>query len=585
MGDEQHKADLDRAHQLNSATDLVRGLDDGPMSRLFNGAIGQALRSTKFGRSVSDRTDFGAKDLDLNAMLDMVELTDPEDLESSGKALWDARDAIKKAADELKGRIGTVSWTGKAGDNFHTWGKSLVENTYHLSDYAGAAGDQITAAATGLASVRGGMPSRDTRAVQKRPEAFSEAEKAENKEGYTAALKVEKDRQEAINQMNRLASYYAVSEDTMGALPRKQPVFEPMKDVGVPRPEPRAAEAASGRTSGSGDAQRSGPAAAGDLTRGGGSSDQVGGPGRSEVPPPRIDVADPPVRTNIDSVDAPPAPSPAPTTNSPSATGTPGPQGGQTAPFGGGYQPPMSNGMSKTTGPAGTRGPLTAQGRAGMPAMGNSTPGRAVGRGPTGQMGPVGAPGQAAGKGSPAGSRSLPMGQGISGGTARATGANTPRVNGGSTTGAGRANGVVGGRPTTAGGTPAKGAARIPRGTVVGNEGAANSRPTAGRPGQRGVFGAPGTAAQPGANAATSRAAAGKPEAVTGRSTARNSAARAERNGMTRGGAGLVRGPGGRGRPDEARNEDGSQRPDYLVEDEETHRPTQPRRDVPPVIN
>jgi uncharacterized protein YukE len=578
MGDEQHKADLDRAHSVNSATDLVRGLEESPVSGLlFNGAIGQALRSTKFGRSVADRTDFGAKDLDLNEMLDMVELTDPEDLESSGKALWDARDAIKKAADELKSRIGTVPWTGKAGDNFHTWGKSLVENTYHLSDYAGAAGDQITAAATGLASVRGGMPSRDTRAVRKRPEAFSEAEKAENKEGYAAALKVEKDRQEAINQMNRLASYYAVSEDTMSSLPRKQPVFEPMKDVGVPRPEPRTVEAASGRTSGSGDAQRSGPTAASEFTRGGGSSDQAAGPGRSEVTTPRIDVADPPVRTNIDSVDAPPAP----TTNNPSVTGTPGPQSGQTAPFGGGgYQPQMSNGTLKTTQPAGTRSPLTAQGKVGTPAMGNSTPGRAVGRGAMGQMGPGGASGQPA-----AASRSMPMGRGISGGTARASGANTPRANGGSTTGAGRANGVVGGQPTTAGGKPAKDASRIPRGTVVGNEGAANSRPTGGRPGQRGVFGAPVTAAQPGANAATSRAAAGKTEAVIGRSAARNSAARAERNGMTRGGTGLVGGPGGRGKSVEARDEDGSQRPDYLVEDEETHRPTQPRRDVPPVIN
>ncbi|MCE0446097.1 hypothetical protein LT493_18255 [Streptomyces tricolor] len=82
-------------------------------------------------------------------MIDLVEETDPEDLESSGKALWDARDAIKKAADDLKDHMDKVPWVGTSGDAFREWGDNLVINTHHLSDFAGAAGDQITAAAVG----------------------------------------------------------------------------------------------------------------------------------------------------------------------------------------------------------------------------------------------------------------------------------------------------------------------------------------------------------------------------------------------------------------------------------------------------
>jgi hypothetical protein len=47
----------------------------------------------------------------------------------------------------------------------------------------------------------------------------------------------------------------------------------------------------------------------------------------------------------------------------------------------------------------------------------------------------------------------------------------------------------------------------------------------------------------------------------------------------------LVRGPGGHGKSADGNSSDGASRPDYLVEDEETHLPTNPRRDVPPVIN
>lgn len=212
MADKQREVDLDRVEGQNGVTDIVRGFEDRPRGGLLNRMMRSAFVDSPLGRTIAERTDFEKRDFDLNQLIDLVEQTDPEDLESSGKALWDARDAINAAADELEGHIDNVHWVGESGDAFRKWGSSLVTNTHHLSDFAGSAGDQITAAAVGLASVRGAMPSRDSETSRKRPEHFTEAEKTADKGEYEAAVRVEKDRQEAINQMNRLASYYAVSK-------------------------------------------------------------------------------------------------------------------------------------------------------------------------------------------------------------------------------------------------------------------------------------------------------------------------------------------------------------------------------------
>lgn len=238
MTDKQREVDLDRVEGQNGVTDIVRGFEDRPRGGLLNRMMRSAFVDSPLGRTIAERTDFEKRDFDLNQLIDLVEQTDPEDLESSGKALWDARDAINAAADELEGHIDNVHWVGESGDAFRKWGSSLVTNTHHLSDFAGSAGDQITAAAVGLASVRGAMPSRDSETSRKRPEHFTEAEKTADKGEYEAAVRVEKDRQEAINQMNRLASYYAVSEEVLASLPAKDktPEFTAMPDVGVPRP-------------------------------------------------------------------------------------------------------------------------------------------------------------------------------------------------------------------------------------------------------------------------------------------------------------------------------------------------------------
>ncbi|QTE01275.1 hypothetical protein [Streptomyces cyanogenus] len=579
MTDKKHEEDLHRVSRQNSMADIVRGVEDGSLP--FLGMARPVVEATPFGRAVAARTDFDKRDLELNKMIDLVESTDPEDLESSGKALWDARDAIKKAADDLKANIDQVHWVGESGEAFRGWGDNLVTNTHHLSEFAGAAGDQITAAAVGLAAVRGAMPARDTRAEPKRPDKFTEAEKTANAKDYAAAVKVEKDRQEAINQMNRLASYYAVSEEVLAALPAKDktPDFTSVPDVGVPRPTYWSGENSPTSGTGSPHTGTGSTPALGHHTAAVG-PDHVTRHVVTGDTTPRVPATDPtrniplpeePVGTHIDSTGTLPPPTTTHTTGpTPPVTGMPPTNGGQPDPLGGGgYRVPLPNPTSgrSLNGSRGYRTPPFAQGRAGTTGLTSPTgPGRTAAQGPTNPMGRTTPTGQSAGRST----TPSPMGRAVTGGTPRPGGTATPRGNTAPTTGAGRSNGVVGGRPTATGG-PAKGGAKIPRGTVIGGEAQTNSRSAPGRLGQRGVFGASESTVRPGVKApgsSGSRTGAGVSEAVTGRPSARNSAAGAERNGLTRGGAGLVRGAGHKGKPEDV--------------DEETYLPDEPRRDVPP---
>lgn len=225
MGDEKnkpdHKADLEHVNQQVGVIDATN-------------AVSEMLSHTFLGGGVRffGKTDFEGHEL--NTMVDMVESANPEHLETAGKALWDARDAINDAAEELSGHIGRVDWDGEAGSAFRTWGGNLVTHARDLATFAEVAGTQITAAATGLASVRKSMPPRDARLAPKTVADIPAPKRVEGNHEYAAAVKAEDHRQEAINQMNRLSSFYAVSEETLAA--QQPPVFEPMPGVGVPKP-------------------------------------------------------------------------------------------------------------------------------------------------------------------------------------------------------------------------------------------------------------------------------------------------------------------------------------------------------------
>ncbi|MCX5268070.1 hypothetical protein [Streptomyces sp. NBC_00199] len=518
---------------------------------------------------------------ELNAMIDIVEGASPETLESAATALVDARDAINDAADELSRNLGNVDWEGEAHTAFYTWGMNLTTTALELATYTDEVGTQVLAASSGLASVRKSMPPRDSRIVPKKVDDIPTPQRVEGNAEYTAAVKAEKDRQEAINQMYRLASFYTVSSGMMEMA--KEPVFPEMPSVGVPTPPPSygvPVDPAVGRqgslstVSDSGSTHRS-------------TMDTVSAPTRSGEQLPSHKAVDEVVTspethvgTEIDSVGTLPPQDTAKPTNivPPSTVGPNATPAGTMPSFG-------PTGVPATfRGPAGrspvfggapvSRLPGTSQGRVGgMP--GGSATGR-TGTGPMGSTARTAAAGKAVGR-TPG-----PMGRNVVGGVPQSGGQAAGRTSGaqrGPVTGMGATNpgrpgagrvgtgrtgdGVVGGKPVGKGASGLNGS-RLSRGTVVGGEGASTSRAAGERPGQRGVVGAPRSTAVPAAGQ-TARRPVGSPDGVMGTPQGRASGSR--NGGSPFGGRGAARGAAGNQGSSEKRSRRDERRDDASATD------------------
>lgn len=453
-------------------------------------------------------TDF--EDHSLNPMIDLVHQSNPADLEHAGDALATASKAINDAAVELRNHLKYAGedWEGDAGRAFQKWGEGLATHTESLAKYADGAGVQVSAAAMGLASVRTSLPPRDTRPVldQKKPGQIPVVQQFEGNKQYTEAVQVEKDRQEAINQMNRLASFYSVSGSELAKLEKQAPEpYHPMPRVGIRPPE-------DGLIANGSDSTQSSAHRAVVRESGGGHvgvpSDVSGDNLPSERHPANtnLDVHRPTVGTEINSVGTltPETVKPTPVTPTPSVTGPSGPSGGMLPPMGTGAVPPAFGGPGGRAAGLGGRTPGAAQGR--VTTSEGTTAGGRTGRGPVGPVGRASAVGQEGARGPVSATGRSPMGRGVTGGVPRSTGTTGSRTGGApggrvggmpgqpsprtgpGATGAARTGGVVGGRPTAEGGPSAMGS-RVPRGTVIGAEGTSGARPNGEKPGQRGVIG------------------------------------------------------------------------------------------------
>jgi hypothetical protein len=490
---------------------------------------------------------------DLNAMIDIVESASPETMENAATALVDARDAINDAANELSRNLGNVDWEGEAHTAFYTWGMNLTTTALALASYTDEVGTQVLAASSGLASVRKSMPPRDNRIDPKKVDDIPTPQQVDGNKDYVAAVNAEQDRQEAINQMYRLASFYTVSSGMMELA--EEPVFPEMPGVGVPEPPPgyRKFEDPPGQGSLSA-ASDSG------TTRHHSVSTGVERPHAEDLPSSHKSgdetgrLPERHVGTEIDSVGTLPQDTVKPTTVTPPSTAGPSATpAGTVPPFAPtGVPSPVRGPAGRTSGFGGVPGsklPASAQGRVGG-KQGGTAPGR-TGTGPMGQTGRTAAVGKTGGR------TTGPMGRGVVGGAPKAGGQGTGRTGGiprspvtgvGATnpgrpgagrTGAGRTgDGVVGGRPVT-GGAPGANGSRLPRGTVVGGEGVPTSRVAGERPGRRGVIGTPDSTTGTGAGQAARRPA-GSPDGVVGTPKGRVSGSRS--NGSTPGGRGAMRG-------------------------------------------
>ncbi|GGT41740.1 hypothetical protein [Streptomyces chromofuscus] len=513
-----HQAEHQEAAQQNGSLDAVMH-----MTKVIN--PWGPDRGFHFGR-----TSF--ENYDLNQMIDIVESASPELLEEAGNALVNARDAIRSAAEELGLNLQNVDWQGEAHKAFHTWGNDLVSTAEALADYAETVGTQVMAASSGLASVRKSMPPRDTRSTPKTVDDIPEAKQVDSNDEYTAALKAEKHRQEAINQMYRLASFYTVSNGMMQKA--EEPVFPKMPDVGVPKPppgfDPRVEHPGRGTLETTSDTRSTHhpPVNSGtrapveDLSTSHKSVDESLLPSKEHV------------GTKIDSLGtAPPqeAVKPTPVTST-STTGPAVASGGSPHPIAPVSTSPVSRHPARSASGSGAvplnKTPASAQGRVGGTPTGS--PAGRTGIGPTGSVGRAVGSGQATGRTTGPGGQSVVGGvpkpaapaAGQAGGVMRGpvTGMGATNARGTATgrAGVGRTtDGIVGGRPVS-GTTSGAAGSRGPRGTVIGGQSAITSRSTAERPGQRGVIGVPGPTTS---TRQAPRRPAGSPDGVVGTPTGR----------------------------------------------------------------
>ncbi|MGW1985634.1 hypothetical protein ACWCPJ_24770 [Streptomyces collinus] len=515
----QYKTGLEQANTESVVANAVSGVKN-----LFRGT---PLGSTHFD------------DAALNAMIDLVEHANPEHLEMAGKALWDARDAVGRAATDLTKNIRAVlaDWEGDGADQFDTWTQSLLTYTKQLETYAHVAGTQISTAATGLASVRKSMPPRDTRpaAEQKKPSELPHAKRVDSNPDFVLAKQVEKNRQDAINQMVRLGSFYSVAAAGLQSNQEPKPI-EAIPDVGVAKPAQRD-EVRRSYDSGTSTPRatvREGVAGGHGATHTSHGSVMAGG----EAPPLK-EVHEPighpghDVGTEINTVGTLPPPPHATPSGPPVPTVPTASGGGQASPLPPGpVAPPVAPTAGRTTGykPAG-RLPISTQGRTGpsgtargrVPQEPEGQAGRTAASGRVPQ-GPAGQAARAMGRTTPAGQSPVrgaaqqtgrsPVGRGITGGTPRASATSAARAGTAGPTGAAR-NGVLGGKPVTGRSPGGTTNSRVPRGMVVGAEEPVSATQPREALGQRGVVGTPSAKTESGTNQSVLRSAR-SPEGVIG---------------------------------------------------------------------
>lgn len=375
-------------------------------------------------------------------MLSLVAGTDEEEIIRKGNALTSAGAELDKIGDELKKRVGRVTWDGEGGDAFREWGDDFAKQALKLAKYVGDVGKAMEHSGEALTQVK--------KAIPKRPDGtgvcYADADK--EKERLETLKELEP---ETRTQMLKLAGSYGTQAGAMDLSAQDEPVFKPLPNAAIPDRFIEGGQESYGSSGGStgtvpsaAGGAPSAPHAVQDSTFSPGHANAPGGGGHVTVP----DAT----HTNIDGVKELPRtdPSPAPTAPPPS----PGQQGPGREVTGLPVTPPIS--PSPGTGRSGP--PVSPVGRAGGPRLGGGKGLESINTRPV--TNPMRADREVVGgmppRQTPAtGDARTARGPVIGGEQARTTA--TGRTGLPTTTG----QGVVGGRPVT--GVPSRGSASSPR--------------------------------------------------------------------------------------------------------------------------
>lgn len=437
--------------------------------------------------------EFEGKSLD--ALYAMIASAKPEDLSGAGQALAAAAPKILSIATDLRHYISRVEWEGEGGDAFRKWGAGMVSETLVLGDFTKVVSEEMKTAGNALSEAKAAVP-------KPAGMCFADPEKEKARIESETGPKL----QEAIQQMERLSSYYTTTSERIAA--ERQPEFTPME---ADRFGGGQREYGTGTGSGTYSATGSGTG----TTQTGSTTVQ-----RAEVSTPSSTH-----RQITDPVNPPSTPPPLPPesevdTNLDSVTLTPPPETTNRPPV----QPPVTT----TATPPVTTNPMP------LPLP------------PTGQQSGYQPP-------------RVPV-------TGLPTSATRTGLPGPSTLGpTGRTEGITGGRQVPGRPLTNQQMGRMPKGMVVGEERTSMpyGRGAGGMhgPGAGGMHGGP-----IGGQGGAGRRLASQPGGTVGGPTASGVNGRSA---FTPGGTGLVRPPASSQHEGEERRQPGH-RPDYLSEDEET---------------
>ncbi|MGW2327155.1 WXG100 family type VII secretion target [Streptomyces sp. NPDC001700] len=367
-------------------------------------------------------------------MLKLLAGTDEEEIIGKGNTLAGAGAELDKIGDELKRRVGRVTWDGEGGDAFREWGDDFAKQALKLAKYVSSVGEAMERAGEALTQVK--------KAIPKPPEGlgvrYADADK--EKERLASLKELEPDTRD---QLLRLAGSYGTMAGAIELSAKDEPVFKPLPNAAIPDSFIEGGQESYGSSGGSAGTVSS--AAGGAPSAQHAVQDSTFSPGHANAPGGGGHVTVPDAtHTNIDGVKELPRTDPSPAPTAPTPTGQQGPGREVT---GLPVTPPVS--PSPGTGRSGP--PVSPVGRTGGPRLGGgkglesitprSTDPVRTGRDVVGGMPPRQTPAS--------GDARTARGPVIGGEQARTTA--TGRTGMPTTTG----QGVVGGRPVT--GVPSRG--------------------------------------------------------------------------------------------------------------------------------
>lgn len=196
-------------------------------------------------KTIEKALDFSHTDFESfshEAMLDMVQHTDPEALAGFGHRLSAAVASINQVGNDLNNNIAYVDWEGASGAAFKEWGKNVAKSTLALGDYADSTGKALTAAADTLRTVKRDIPKVPAGAKATYTALHADPAARHDPDGQKeisqAHTQLETARIQAADQMHKLAQSYSFSAAIINN--EKPPTYPPMPATFVPPPDARA---------------------------------------------------------------------------------------------------------------------------------------------------------------------------------------------------------------------------------------------------------------------------------------------------------------------------------------------------------